>query len=422
VREEALVSHDGALGAVHGAVRLTYIIGSYPVLTETFIDREVQLLIERGVDLEIVSIRRPGANLSPSQEELSRRVRYLLPISLLALGSALLTAMVRHPKTYFGTLFWLLTRRDNSARLRTVLHFLTGVYAAWVLRDRRDVHLHAHFADRAATVAMVASRLLGSTYSLTAHAREIYVKPVLLLERIDQATFTVTCTEYNRRYLSGVVGSAVASRIIRLYHGLDLAAFEDVRPSRNDGPRLLAVAQLMERKGLRYLIEACRLLVDRGHHINCEIIGDGPLRRELQELIHDLKLGELVAMVGPQSHEFVVDAYRRATVFVLPCIVAGDGDRDGIPNVILEAMAARVPVISTAVSGIPEVVADRVTGWLINEADSAAIADAVEELAAQPDLATRVAERGHAFVRREFDLSRNVDQLLQLFTKMRVET
>ncbi|MDP9463048.1 MAG: glycosyltransferase [Actinomycetota bacterium] len=402
------------------SVRLSYIIGSYPVLTETFIDREIQLLLDRGVDLEILSIRRPGPNLSPSQQELSRRVRYLLPVSPLALGFAHLSAVVRRPTTYFGTLFWLLTRRGNFARFRTVLHFATGVYAAWVLRDRRGVHMHAHFVDRAATVAMVASRLLDTTYSVTAHAREIYVKPLLLKERIGQATFAVTCTEYNRRHLSSVVGPDVGPRVLRLYHGVDLSAIQHVRPSPRSAPMLLAVAQLMERKGLRYLIEACRLLVDRGHEIRCEIIGDGPLRADLEERIRHLDLGEFVTLVGPRSYPEVINAYGRAIAFVLPCIVASDGDRDGIPNVILEAMAAGLPVISTAVSGIPEVVVDGMTGWLVKEADAAAIADAVEQLLANPDLATRIAEGGRALVLREFDLGRNVDRLLRQFATSHV--
>ncbi len=408
--------------SAYESVRLSYIIGSYPVLTETFIDREIELLIERGLDVEIVSIRRPGADLSPSQYALSKRVRYLLPVSALSFLFAHISAALRRPKTYFGTLFWLVTRRNNSTRFRTVLHFATGVYAARVLRDRRYVHIHAHFVDRAATVAMVASRLLDSSYSVTAHAREIYVNPVLLKERINQAAFAVTCTEYNRRHLASVVGPEAASRIVRLYHGLDLNSFGGMRPSKRSGSLLLAVAQLMERKGLRYLIDACRLLIDRGHAIQCEIIGAGPLRGELDRLIRQLDLGEVVALVGPQPYSEVINAYRRALAFVLPCIVASDGDRDGIPNVILEAMAAGLPVISTPVSGIPEVVVDGVTGLLVKEADSAAIADAVEQLLAHPDLATRIAEGGAAFVRREFDLNRNVDRLLHHFAQIRGQT
>ena len=413
--------HAVAVGAADESLRLSYIIGTYPVLTETFIDREVETLLARGVDLEIVSIRRPGATLSSSQRALSRRVRYLLPASVPRLVLAHAAAALRRPRTYFGTLMWLLTRPHTAARSRTALHFATGVYAAWVLRDRRGVHLHAHFVDRAATVALVASRLLDTTYSVTAHAREIYVQPVLLNERIGQATFAVTCTEYNRNHLAQIVGAEVAPRVHRLYHGLDLTAFSDVAPDRKgeSGDVLLAVAQLKEKKGLRYLIEACRLLIDRGRDIRCEIVGDGPLHGELKRLVDTLGLGNVVVLTGALPFPDVLARYQRASAFILPCIVASDGDRDGIPNAILEAMVAGIPVVTTAVSGIPEVVRDSDTGLLVAEADAPAIADAVERLLDDDDLASSLGSRGRTVVRNEFDLDRNVDRLVTLFATVR---
>lgn len=401
----------------NGSLRLSYIVGTYPVLTETFIDREVETLLDRGVDLEIVSIRRPGANLSSSQRALSRRVRYLLPASIPRLVVAHLVAAITRPRTYFGTLAWLLTRPHAAARSRTALHFVTGVYAAWALRDRRGVHIHAHFVDRAATVALVASRLLNTTYSVTAHAREIYVQPVLLKERIGQAAFAVTCTEYNRTHLSHLVAPAVASRVMRLYHGLDLTAFAEPGRRRVVGSDhvLLAVAQLKEKKGLRYLIEACRLLVDRGREIRCEIVGDGPLRGDLERQVRELNLQELVVFAGALPFSEVLERYRLASAFVLPCIVASDGDRDGIPNAILEAMAAELPVVSTSISGIPEVVREGDTGLLVGEASAEAIADAVERLIDDPDLAAALGARGRTLVHDEFDLKQNVDRLLVRF-------
>lgn len=402
------------------SLRLSYIIGTYPVLTETFIDREVETLRDRGVDLEIVSIRRPGGRkLSSSQRALSQSVRYLLPVSVPGLFIAHLGAMLRRPRTYFGTLAWLLSRPHTAARSRTALHFATGVYAAWVLRDRRGVHIHAHFVDRAATVALVAARLLNTTYSVTAHAREIYVQPVLLRERLGEAKFVVTCTEYNRRHLADLVGPVAGSKVMRLYHGLDLAAFGEER-GRAVGasrPILLAVAQLKEKKGLRYLIEGCRLLVDRGREIRCEIVGDGPLRGDLERLVAELGLQDVVVLAGALPFSEVLGRYRRAWAFVLPCIVAPDGDRDGIPNTILEAMAAELAVVSTPISGIPEVVRDGDTGLLVAEADPAAIADAVERLFDDRDLATLLGARGRALVDREFDLGRNVDRLLARFNE-----
>jgi len=402
----------------NGRLRLSYIIGTYPVLTETFIDREIRHLLDLGVDLEIVSIRRPRTDLSPAQRDLSRRVRYLLPVSWTGLLLSQLTAAIGRPRTYFGTLAWLLSRKhDGAPRRRTAFHFVTGVYLARVLRQRRGIHLHAHFVDRAATVALVASRFLDTTYSVTAHAREIYVDAFLLRERIGEAVFAATCTEYNRRYLADLVGPSVAPRVLRLYHGLDLKTYLDgpERAPSAERPLLLAVAQLAERKGLQYLVEACRILADRGRSFECEIIGDGPLRGELERQVHDLGLEDHVRLTGPLPYPDVVARYPRAAAFVLPCIVTSEGDRDGIPNVILEAMAAAVPVVSTPVSGIPEVLRDDETGLVVPEGDAPAIADAVERLLDDPALGTRLGTAARSFVSSEFDLTRNIDRLVERF-------
>jgi glycosyltransferase involved in cell wall biosynthesis len=399
-------------------LRLTYLHGRYPVLTETFIDREIQRLLDRGVDLRIVSIRRPSDDLSATQREMSQRVEYLLPAAPHRVATAMAWGLFRHPRTFLWTLAWLLSRRHPpGTRSRTALHFVTGVYAAWRLRDRRGVHIHAHFVDRAATVALVASRLLGTSYSVTAHAQEIYVNPVLLRERISEAAFAVTCTEYNLRHLRTELGARATRRLHRLYHGMDLAVD---READGDGaerdPRLIiSIAQLWERKGLRYLVEACGVLRDRGADFRCEIVGDGPQRGELQSLIKRLDLVDRVVLTGPQPYPEVVRRYRRASVFVLPCIVTEEGDRDGIPNVILEAMASRLPVVSTAVSGIPEVIHDGETGLVVPQRDPAAIADAVARLAADPGLAAAIGERANTLVRAEFDPERNVGRLLELF-------
>jgi len=312
-------------------LRLTYLHGRYPVLTETFIDREIQRLLERGVDLKIVSIRRPSDDLSAPQRELSRRVEYLLPASPWRVAVALAWGLFLHPATFLWTLAWLLSRpHPPGTRARTALHFVTGVYAAYRLRDRRGVHIHAHFVDRAATVALVASRLLGTTYSVTAHAQEIYVNPVILRERIGEAAFAATCTEYNLQHLRRELGARATQRLYRLYHGMDLAVD---READGDGaerdPRLIiSIGQLWERKGLRYLVKACGVLRDRGADVRCEIVGDGPLRGELEALIDELDLADRVLLTGPQPFPEVVRRYRRASVFVLPCIVTEEGDRE----------------------------------------------------------------------------------------------
>jgi glycosyltransferase involved in cell wall biosynthesis len=399
-------------------LRLTYVIGSYPVLTETFIDREVEGLLSAGVDLRIISIRQPGTTLSPAQQAIRRRVTYLLPPSVPALIVSQLAAAIRHPRAYFGTIAWLLTRRhEGASRTKTLLHAVTGAHAAWVLRDRRGVHLHAHFVDRAATVALVASRLLGTTYSVTAHAADVYAHPALLKERIGEAAFAATCTEYNRRYLADRLGPA-GQRVQRIYHGLPVDAYRG-RRVHADGPRLLvAIGQLKEKKGLAYLIEACRLLCDRDRDVRCTIIGDGPLRPDLERQIADLGLADRVELAGAMPHPAAIDHLARAFAFVLPCVIADDGDRDGIPNAILEAMAMGLPVVSTPVSGIPEVVRDGETGYLVPERDAPALASAVERLLDDQSTADRMGAAGREFVTAEFDVERNLRRLLDAFTNV----
>ena len=289
---------------VGGPMRLTYLIGRYPVLTETFIDREILQLIERGVDLKLVSIRQPDAELSPRQRELRQRVTYLMPVSVvkLAVRTSPPSSGV-HARTSArwrgcspgGT---RTARGDGRCSISRPASTRPGCCGGGA-----GVHIHAHLADRAATVALVASRFLDTTYSVTAHAREIYVAPVLLRERLGQAAFTATCTEYNRRHLATVVDPEVAGSILRLYHGLDLSTFigsAGAAPA-VDPPMLLSVAQLWERKGLEDLVRACRVLADRGVAASCRIVGEGPLRGRLEGLIAELDLGDRVVHRCPAS-------------------------------------------------------------------------------------------------------------------------
>jgi glycosyltransferase involved in cell wall biosynthesis len=397
---------------------VTYLLVRYPVLTKTFIDREVLRLIERDVDLQLVSIRQPDSELSPHQTALRRRVMYLLPLSPIRLLMSHLAAATRRPGEYFRTLIWLLSRpHPRGTRLLTAQQFAIGIYLARMLRDRRGVHIHAHFADGAATVALVASRFLDCAYSVSAHARELYVSPVLLRERIGHAAFTVTCTECNRRYLADLVGPQAAQRIVCLYHGLDPSGFDgrEREQRRTERPLLLAVAQLQERKGLEDLVRACRVLADRGLQFSCEIVGEGPLRPRLATLVANLGLADVVSLTGALRFPDVVERLIRADIFVLPCVVASDGDRDGIPNVILEAMMVGLPVVSTPVSGIPEVVRDGETGLIVPARDPVALADAAARLMTDSELALRLGIAGRNRVREAFDVRHNVDLLIERF-------
>ena len=396
---------------------IIYIIGTYPGLTTTFIDREVMALRSMGVRLQILSIRQPWTKLSAEQEALRKDVTYLLPVKWLPLIVSHLSYALTKPKRFFSTLVYLLTRPHPSlrARLMTLIHFVEGVYAAYMLRHTPGQHLHAHFIDRAATVALVASRLLGIPYSVTAHASDIYVNPVLLKEKLANAKFASTCTAYNRSYLSQFGKDLFNHKLLCIYHGLELERYVNEQHTRTGRPIILSVGQLQERKGLSYLVEACGLLRDREVQFECRIIGEGPLRPTLQEQIHQLELEDYVRLVGALPHEEVITQYQEATVFALPAILGKDGDRDGIPNVILEALSMGLPVVSTAHSGIPEVIEEGVNGLLVPPEDAQAFSSALERLICDPEMGNAFGKAGRKIVADRFNPEKNARRLLEAF-------
>lgn len=396
---------------------VAYIIGSYPLLTTTFIDREIESLRAGGQPIRLLSVRRPHGALSPEQEILSRDVTYMLPLDLLAFLRGFLAIVFGRPATVAGLAWYLLTRPGlrPKARFKTVLHLLQGIYATHIIRPWRPAHIHAHFADRATTMALVVSRLLDIPFSFTAHAVDIYVNPVMLDEKMAEAKFVATCTGYNHRHLSDIA-NGYGDKIKRIYHGLDAAAYRASadRQHRAGQPRstIVAVGQLKEKKGFTYLLQACRSLLDEGYDFDCHIIGGGPLHEALAEEILQLGLGDAVQLLGAQPHDRVIAELDQASAFVLPAVLGADGDRDGIPNVILEAMAMQLPVVSTNHSGIPEVVHDGRTGLLVPPADVSALALALARLLDDPELGRLMGLNGRQFVLDNFDVDRNAALLL----------
>ena len=401
-------------------LRLVYVIGTYPSLTTTFIDREIRALRKWGVDLQVLATRRPDGNmpLSADQRALQEGVMYLLPAAWPEFVKSQLYFSTRHPRRYFATLFYLITRPHPRGRARyltprfmTLLHFVEGIYAAYLLRDRQFEELHAHFVDRAATLALVIGRVLDKPYSLSVHAGpDLFVDAVLLREKVSEARHVVTCTRYNKSHLETVTGPGFAHKISYVRHGLDLRPYHPEPIVGNGRPLVLSVGQLVQRKGFEQLIEGCSILRERGHDFTCQIVGQGPLYSELEDLVGRLSLEDTVTLCGALRHEEVIEKYRRATMFVLPCVMSRDGNLDGIPNVLPEAMAMQVPVISTNISGIPELVKDQVNGLLTPPGDNIALADAMARLLDDPALRERLGQNGRQSVVEKFNVELNVRQ------------
>ena len=398
----------------NGNLRLAYIIGTYPKLTTTFIDREINGLRQLGVSLQVISIRRPTELLSQEQETIRAGVTYLLPISLLSFIGGHLRFGLMHPSVYWGTFFYLLTRPHPSlrARLKTVIHFCEGVYAAARLHGHPWDLIHAHFVDRAATVALIVSRFLNVPYSVTAHANDIYVNPLLLIEKLSEAKFIATCTGYNQDHLANLGKGLFDHKLYRIYHGLPVNDYNRRTSTAQKENLILAVGQLKEKKGFHYLLRACRILLDQGYNLQCHIVGEGPLRKTLEDNVRQLQLSEAVTLCGALSHPDVIEEYQRANIFVLPSVLGADGDRDGIPNVILEAMAMELPVVSTRHSGIPEVIQDGKNGLLVPTADEATLAQALAQLLDNPNQRKQLGFAARQTVIEKFDIERNAARLL----------
>jgi glycosyltransferase involved in cell wall biosynthesis len=285
-----------------------------------------------------------------------------------------------------------------------------------LLPGRKIVHFHAHFAHSPASVAMFASQLSGIPFSFTAHAKDIYTSdPRQLSEKIDSARFVVTCTEYNRNHLIKISGDT-ATPIGRIYHGIDPSLFSEKNVKQPDPPyHILTVARLTAKKGLPTVFRALQILCDRGVQLQYTLIGDGDQRKKILSLIKKRKLDRVTRWLGTQPHEVVIEQYRQSDLFVLGCEVAPNGDRDGIPNVLLESMAMGVPVVATRVSAIPELVENGQTGLLVPPGSPRQMAEAIHRLLVEQKLRRNVIRAGRARVFQEFDSSVLIRDLAALY-------
>ena len=393
---------------------IAYLLKMYPRFSETFVLAELLELERQGVRLHVFSLKKPNDGVFHADvARLRARVTYV-PESVLLdtkpYAAAHRETFRRNRRRYVRALGAAAARRRST----TWKHFLRAGYLAPLLRRHGITHVHAHFASSPAAVALHLHRLTGVSYSFTAHAKDIYIDTIdqaSLGAKLRSARFVVTVSDFNQRHLSELAG---ANGVIRIYNGVDLGRFAPNGVRRDDPPLVLAVGRLIEKKGLSDLVRACAVLRDRGVSFRCVIVGKGPLERELRRLARELKIDDRVELGGPQPREQLLELYRRASVFAAPCVVGSDGNRDGLPTVLVEAMALGVPVVSTDVTGIPELVENGSTGILVPQHAPAALADAIDRLLGDRSAASALAAAARTRVEREFDLRQNVGQLRSL--------
>src|SRR5215469_4950898 len=366
------------------------VVKRWPRLSETFVLNEILGLERAGLRLRIYALMDPHEPATQAEiNEVQAPVSYLRTgtrADLRILLGAQLALLRSAPCRYLRTLCYVLARRRHWS---TFLHLFEAARLVALLRKHGVSHVHAQFAHGPTSVAHFASLLGDITFSFTGHAKDIYLSPPdLLAVKIAAARFVTTCTAHNVAYLRELAVPADHAKIHLVYHGVATERFCPDPASKDLGEsaetatpiRMIAVGRLVEKKGYSYLIHACALLRQRGCCYTLAIYGSGPQRDELARLIDAFGLGEVVRLHGTRTQEELITLYREADLFVLSPQILADGDRDGIPNVLMEAMSVGLPVVATNVSGIPELIEHDRSGLLVPPCDEVALADALERL------------------------------------------
>ncbi|HXV61251.1 MAG TPA: glycosyltransferase [Vicinamibacteria bacterium] len=402
------------------ALRVGYLLKKFPRLSETFILNEILEQENMGVSIYIISRHEPDAeprhrilNQLKAQVETLPCIRELDFWEPLFAGS---TDRLRRVQQLSRDI----RRRPGGAPPRFASLLSEAIYLLHRTQSLGIRHLHVHFASDSAMVATLLRALGGPTYSVTAHAKDIYragVEPRWLENIFVGAEFVVTVCDANVKYLESWLHPRATSRVRRLYNGVALADFADAPedPRQRDSCHVLSVGRLVEKKGHHLLLEALARLRRRGFPVTATLVGEGEMRSALERQIADNDLGELVRLTGAAEQQEIVTLMARATVFCLPCIVAADGNRDALPTVVLEALASGLPVISTPISGIPEILDGGRAGVLVPENDAAAVAAALEDLLANAPKRRELAREGRRRVTECFDLRKTAASLRSCF-------
>jgi len=411
-------------------MRIGYVLKMYPRFSETFILNEILAHEAVAAQLQIFSLRPPRDGRF---HEALARVR--APVHYLKLPTEGVSALADRMATPSHVdVFWTaindagvvlpdLWAKLETARGEKARDVFQAVNLARMVREQDITHLHAHFGSLATTVARLAAHFADVPYTFTAHAKDLFhasVQPADLRRKLRDAAVVITVSDFNVAFLHENYGPA-AERVTRIYNGIDLQMFGFQSPIERP-PLIAGVGRLIEKKGFADLIAACAVLRERGRRFGCQIIGSGPQEPALRDQIERSDLAAYVELLGPRPQGDVRALVQRAAVFAAPCVIGSDGNRDGLPTVLLEAMALGTPCVSTDVTGIPEVLHDERTGLLVPQHDAAALAAAIERLLDDVELRSTLARNARRLIEDEFDIARNTARIRDVFVRAQTRT
>jgi colanic acid/amylovoran biosynthesis glycosyltransferase len=404
-------SADNTNGAHTKGRKVAYILKMYPRFSETFIVNEMLAHEAAGTTVEIFSLRLPvDGRFHEQYARVQANVTY---IPQEGLKTSSFWQVFQPALKEFPELTGLVQAEEFAAD-----ELCQAIHLARAVHNRGFDALHAHFGSIATSVARVVSRLTGIPYLFTAHAKDIFhksVDPTDLRRKVQEAAAVITVSDYNVQYLRQQLGDPLPN-LHRIYNGLDLTRFLYQDPAARPR-RILGVGRLIEKKGFDILIDACALLVQQGVRFHCDIVGDGERRQALATQIARLGLEDRVHLCGPEPQEMVIRRLQQAAVFAAPCVVGDDGNRDGLPTVLLEAMALGTPSVSTDVTGIPEILHHEETGLQVAQENAQDLAGALARLLDDADLRVRLAGNARRLIEDRFDIHKNSAQIRRLYAQ-----
>ena len=398
-------------------LRLAQIVSRFPMVTETFVLYELEAMEKLGVTVELYSLLREYPKVvHPEAEKWVRRAHYF-PFFSPKILRAHWHYIRRNPGRYFRTVAEVLRGTWGCARCfgAALAFFPKVVRFAYEIEEQAIQHVHGQFAYHAAVAALIVHRLTGIPFSFTARGSDVQSDGHMLKEKVEAADFVISVSEYNKEIILRKCGSGAAEKIHVIHGGVDVDRLSPHHQTATPGPlRILCVARFEEVKGHKSLVEACRVLKEHGLPFECRLIGDGPLVPQIENQIKRADLCDAVFLLGARPYNEVIDEFSRTDVVALATAPTANGKREGIPNVLKEAMACGLPVVAAASGGIPELV-DESCGILVRPRDPAAIADALQRLCDQPALRRRMGIAGRRKIVREFNLNLSTAMRAELF-------
>lgn len=387
--------------------RIAYLIHTFPLYSTTFITNEIDQMRRQGAVLKLFAVQPPKPGDYPDDfKRFYDETVYLFPLKPLKIVSRCLSAIIGRPFSFLKTLYEALTWGDllPKDRIRTLIHLIEALCFYPDFARAGCHHLHVHFLSGGASIALFLNRLYGINYSLTAHGTDIFVEKVLLSEKVRHSKFTRVGTEYNRKYLSGLLPEGCEATVEVIPFGIDVSAMSGTasEPVNNSGIRLLNVGRLTWQKAQDLLLESCAILKKEDIEFSLVIVGEGELRPFLEKKTAELGLSECVTMRGHLSEFEALKEYRSADIFVLSSVSEGFG------IVLLEAMANGLAVIAPSLNGIPEIIEDGVNGRLFVPGSARELAQIIKELAQDQVKRMRFADAGFRKVKESYQLTDSV--------------